>query len=638
MDETRHKGEGVEKLLGIPGKLLDGVFKVKDDFNSFSEWFQGLIEYSAQVEAYAQADEVFKKILERMMDYLPEDPPEEQGFKSKLEKALESWVQYNSSDSIREQCFMYYLEESGKAAVIDFINKNINKCVVEWLKALFPEVAVISEVAGAVWKVLDYVTQNGKLVECQKMLQANAYFEQAVFNTLCSIEGEFRGSPTRDNARLFDVAYKFLKETELHSMDICITFCNTYQTSWAQAIMHASNTFMNSFIDEVHRHKLYLSRAYCHGISYNLGGKVITIACPTNVYLYDESGAVVAVIEDDIVKECGDNVLAYTADAVKMFIVPLDQEYTVNVIATDGGNMSYIVSEYDADMNNVQTIVYSNVKIERDDRFSGKISKELNASPESYKLTGGSGLTADSYEVVTGEDNVPVERVEIVTEVETIRVGDVISLETKIIPDTAVVRSLVWSSSDDKVADVSEDGVVTAKAAGAATITAQSVFGGVNTEILIEVVGESDNSGFGISGTIQSFGSDQDPVTVRLLQGTNEVSRQESVNGTYTLKNIAAGNYMLEAGKANHVAREYTLDIIDQDVTLDVEIHLTGDVTGDGKVNAADKLSIYKSIEGGVPLSGYDLLVGDVTGDGSVNMADKLGVYKHIEGSKPLWE
>jgi len=55
----------------------------------------------------------------------------------------------------------------------------------------------------------------------------------------------------------------------------------------------------------------------------------------------------------------------------------------------------------------------------------------------------------------------------------TLTVGDTATLTASVLPSTAN-PSVIWSSSDESIATVDEDGVVTAVAEGTATITAQS--------------------------------------------------------------------------------------------------------------------------------------------------------------------
>ena len=56
-----------------------------------------------------------------------------------------------------------------------------------------------------------------------------------------------------------------------------------------------------------------------------------------------------------------------------------------------------------------------------------------------------------------------------------LKTGDTLALEATVEPGDASIKSVTWKSSDESVATVDEDGVVTAQGAGTATITATSV-------------------------------------------------------------------------------------------------------------------------------------------------------------------
>ena len=69
----------------------------------------------------------------------------------------------------------------------------------------------------------------------------------------------------------------------------------------------------------------------------------------------------------------------------------------------------------------------------------------------------------------------------------TIAVGTTKALEATVSPSTATDASITWTSSDPEVATVSTGGVVTAVAAGTATITAQTSTAGVSASAVVTV-------------------------------------------------------------------------------------------------------------------------------------------------------
>ena len=77
----------------------------------------------------------------------------------------------------------------------------------------------------------------------------------------------------------------------------------------------------------------------------------------------------------------------------------------------------------------------------------------------------------------------------------------------------------------------------------------------------------------------------------------------------------------------------YTVDE-NGNITLDVRICLRGDVTGEGKINMADVISIrrYLADSENYPLTEADCA--DATGEGKINMADVITIRRYIADSE----
>ena len=69
----------------------------------------------------------------------------------------------------------------------------------------------------------------------------------------------------------------------------------------------------------------------------------------------------------------------------------------------------------------------------------------------------------------------------------TLKIGDVLTLTATVTPYDATDKSVTWSSSDDEIAVVDEDGTVTAVAEGEAVITVKTVDGGHTAECKVTV-------------------------------------------------------------------------------------------------------------------------------------------------------
>ena len=135
-----------------------------------------------------------------------------------------------------------------------------------------------------------------------------------------------------------------------------------------------------------------------------------------------------------------------------------------------------------------------------------------------------------------------------------------------------------------------------------------------------------DPIGVIVSGTVSSFNSDTDEITIELYaEGSATADYTVIVKGNtakYSIEGVSAGTYTMKVSKAKHVAREYTVVVGTDDVTQDVEIYLKGDVDGDGIVSISDVAALldYLADNANVPACGGDGL--DVDGDEAVNISD----------------
>ena len=149
-----------------------------------------------------------------------------------------------------------------------------------------------------------------------------------------------------------------------------------------------------------------------------------------------------------------------------------------------------------------------------------------------------------------------------------------------------------------------------------------------------------------LSGSYKSFGNGADPFSVLLIPTgateatyvfTNEDAPANS--GVWRIEGVQPGVYTVQVIKQNHVTREYTFTVGGSDATLDVEIWLLGDVTGDGFVNFSDYAKVLKQSKNpsGAELTDYAWLCGDVTGDNIINFSDYGKVLAQAKGAGSLW-
>lgn len=152
-----------------------------------------------------------------------------------------------------------------------------------------------------------------------------------------------------------------------------------------------------------------------------------------------------------------------------------------------------------------------------------------------------------------------------------------------------------------------------------------------------------------VSGTVKSSQSATDKVTIQLIQqGYGEASYETIVSGgtkegnqytaSYSISGIASGTYTMRVMKKNHVTREYTVTVSGNAKTQNAQIHLLGDVNGDGRVNAMDYTRLLKHVnETQLLTDAYALKCSNVNGDNRVNAMDYTRLLKHVNETQPLW-
>lgn len=185
---------------------------------------------------------------------------------------------------------------------------------------------------------------------------------------------------------------------------------------------------------------------------------------------------------------------------------------------------------------------------------------------------------------------------------------------------------------------------------GTYTLKAKSSDGSLNGSAEITVKADSILNadvtvakGVTVSGTIKSYGSASEAVTVTLLQGTSVIGSPQVLTGAsgsvpysqnYSFPTVPAGTYTLKVEKKGHAPWTEEITVGSAAVAKDVTIYLIGDVNGDGKIDANDMQRIYAHISGENKFS--NLAQGDVNGDGKVDANDMQRIYAHISGENPL--
>ena len=164
-----------------------------------------------------------------------------------------------------------------------------------------------------------------------------------------------------------------------------------------------------------------------------------------------------------------------------------------------------------------------------------------------------------------------------------------------------------------------------------------------NTLTLTDITLPVKPKGVSVSGTVTSYGSDSDDVTVQLIEaGHTEPAYEAIVSGnsaTYSFDTVPAGTYTLKVMKKGHAPWTESITVGTDNITgKNVTVYLWGDVNRDGEVTAADAQEIQRNAAGlssvfdTDPNSAYCTLRADVNRDGAITAADAQEIQRKAAG------
>ena len=270
--------------------------------------------------------------------------------------------------------------------------------------------------------------------------------------------------------------------------------------------------------------------------------------------------------------------------------------------------------------------------------------------------------------------DIEVEKIELSSDKTTINKGEIISLNTKVVPEGATDKSITFSSSDSKVLEVSSSGKVTGIRSGKATITARAN-NGVNAKIEITVYSpvtdillSTDNvrvqkdSSFKINAEVLPEDADNKNIEYK---SENELIAK--VDNTGNITGISEGNTKIivsaEDGKISKTIEVVvTRKLQEGEIVFDPKLQVNGnEITGlENKNNTVDSLlskiqtnytveiynkngekisgsniagtgSTVKILDNNILIAEYTLIMyGDTNGDGKINSIDLLVLQRHI--------
>lgn len=214
--------------------------------------------------------------------------------------------------------------------------------------------------------------------------------------------------------------------------------------------------------------------------------------------------------------------------------------------------------------------------------------------------------------------------------------GNSFQLVATITPEDTENSNLIWYSTDETVATVSDDGFVTAVGEGTASIIVETESTGMIDECVINVVSNpSESLCLAYSSTLTL-----DKENALLRGVTNSVwtvsaIKQEFMNEAEDMQIVDInGNELADDA---FVGTGSVIRFMNGETVLDeVNIVVTGDMNGDGYVNNRDAAMITRYLVEKETADFCQMVAIDVNGDGFVNNRDASMVSRYLVGKETL--
>lgn len=380
---------------------------------------------------------------------------------------------------------------------------------------------------------------------------------------------------TYENAVKYDCAYNLLRQTNLYLYQCAYDFS-------AEKSQDDDMKLISIYQDLWNKIK-------CHNGTTALvsNKKYTSIQCPVDVFIYDPDDDIVLSIVDEEIIQIDPSITALVCDGKKSVVYPAFNDYRIEIVGRENGIMNYYASEINNDIVS-RDIEFYDLPLTMGLVYSGNIPNEFNIPNSEYTLTNNVKTYECNYDSLStkacAEENHKFNHWEVMHE-------------------------------KDSIAGVE--------------VSYCSLCGYEEKRLIPSV--------YSISGSIKNFNNTGDFFTIRILKGTTEIDSIETTNGSYNFSGITPSTYTLEVIKANHVTRTYQITVSNSDVIQDVEIHLIGDINGDGMITGADRTRLLRHIKGTSLLDGYEYSCADVNGDGQLTGSDSTKVLRHIKGNDLLW-
>lgn len=249
------------------------------------------------------------------------------------------------------------------------------------------------------YSLLDYFSGLGEGAVLFFLLDSAAMLEDALLTVVQSNANNLKNDSTLEKAKLFDASWSTLQAVEQYTYNglskyissikkqntfmfaIKTTVGGFFAKYLAMKELNKKNSDADTAIQVAVMFEGEWKNSNCHDKNSQVS-KVVSVKCPTDVYVYDEAEKLMLSIVNNKIEVC-DIYIAVTVDGnEKIFALPDTGKYNIKIVGTDDGTMDYGICDL---LNNEITeyTEFEDISLSKDCVYTGV----LDDSETDYDLT-----------------------------------------------------------------------------------------------------------------------------------------------------------------------------------------------------------------------------------------------------------
>lgn len=244
------------------------------------------------------------------------------------------------------------------------------------------------------YTILDSITGLGDMSKTFLLLDSAAMLEDALCEVTENIANNLKSKCTLTNAARLDACWGLLQSVEGYCYSSLSNYISglkkTYTTSFV--IKTGIGSFFTSIIEAKKLSKNLndanaaiqvavmfdneWKNANCHGES-SSSSKTVSVKCPTDVYVYDENNELMLTIINNTIEKLNFKFSAIVDGTEKIFALPNGQNYSIKIVGTDTGTMTYSIFDL-SEINIINFTEYENLALRKDCVYEGILYNDTN--------------------------------------------------------------------------------------------------------------------------------------------------------------------------------------------------------------------------------------------------------------------